>query len=81
MTKYTDRLRLGKRGELFVFAQLLQRGVVPYTPLLDIEAVDCVIRKPQGGYFEVHVKTINSPATPLWWVTPMVLTARTTSSS
>src|SRR5205823_3353215 len=57
----------GKRGELYVFTTLLQHGVMPYAPLLDIESIDCLVRKPRDGYFEIQVKTNNTPADPTWW--------------
>lgn len=72
VSKFDDALRLGKRGELFVFAQLLQHGIIPYVPLLDIEGVDCLARKGDGGYLKIQVKTNNTPASPLWWNTPKV---------
>src|SRR5579863_6852168 len=57
----------GKRGELHVFGQLLERGIVPYVPLVDLEGIDCLVRKQDGTYIELQVKTLNTPSTPMWW--------------
>lgn len=45
----------GKRGELFVFGELLRPGAELYTPLVDI-GVDGVVRGQGGAYVELQVK-------------------------
>jgi hypothetical protein len=57
----------GKRGELHVFGELLKREIIPYAPVVDLESIDCIIRKSDGSYIELQVKTINTPETPMWW--------------
>lgn len=60
---------VGKRGELFVFHRLLDHGVVPYVPLIDVEGVDCLVRKRGGGCHELQIRVCNTPKTPCWWNT------------
>jgi hypothetical protein len=57
----------GKRGELHVFGELLKQGIIPYAPIVDLEGIDCIIRKSDGSYVELQVKTLNTPKTPMWW--------------
>ena len=47
----------GKLGELYVFGQLIKRGAMPFLPIADIRGVDAVIRKKDGTYVEVQIKT------------------------
>lgn len=60
-------LATGKIGELHVFSELLRRGVNPYVPLVDREGIDAVIRKRDGSYVELQVKSIATPQTPRWF--------------
>ena len=50
----------GKRGELFVFGELLHRGAELYTPVVDI-GVDALVRGQNGTYLELQVKTTEAP--------------------
>jgi hypothetical protein len=45
----------GKAGELYVFAELLKRGIAPYVPLVD-EGVDAVVRVSGGWTLDLQVK-------------------------
>jgi len=49
--------RLGKRGEYAVIGKLLEMGCDVYTPIVDVERIDCVIRSERGEYKEIQVKT------------------------
>jgi hypothetical protein len=57
----------GKIGELHVFGELLHRGVNPYVPLVDREGIDAVVRRRDGTYLELQIKTINTPQYPRWF--------------
>ena len=46
----------GKEGELRVIGELLKKGLLVYTPLVDIVGIDCII-KTDVGYREIQVKT------------------------
>jgi hypothetical protein len=57
----------GKIGELHVLGELLRRGVNPYVPLVDQEGIDAVIRRRDGTYLELQIKTIATPKYPRWF--------------
>ena len=61
-----ERLTKGKRGELYVFGELLRRGVVPYVPMVDMEGIDAVIRS-TTGHLELQVKSSATPKSPRWF--------------
>jgi hypothetical protein len=61
-------LATGKIGELHVFSELLRRGVNPYVPLIDREGIDAIIRRRDGSYLELQIKTANTPQTPRWFI-------------
>jgi hypothetical protein len=50
----------GKRGELFVFSELLRNGAVLYTPVVDT-GVDAVVFGANGTYIELQVKATQAP--------------------
>lgn len=47
----------GKLGELYVFSELIRRGAMPFLPIADISGVDAVIRRKDGTYVEIQIKT------------------------
>ena len=47
----------GKVGELYVFGKLIEKGAMPFLPIADIAGVDAVVRKKDGTYIEIQVKT------------------------
>ncbi len=53
-------LEKGKMAELAVFSQLLERGVVPYVPLVDIKGIDAIIRRDDGRLLEIQIKSTYS---------------------
>lgn len=46
----------GEIGELFVFSELLKRGIEVYRPLVD-EGLDALLRLPDGHVLELQVKS------------------------
>lgn len=56
----------GKRGELLVCSELLKRGVVPYIPVEDLEGIDIVIRRLDGTYTDLQIKTIGEDKLNRW---------------
>jgi hypothetical protein len=46
----------GKKAELAVFGELLERGVIPYVPLVDTKGIDAIIQKTDGSLVEIQVK-------------------------
>ncbi|HJX61059.1 MAG TPA: hypothetical protein VJ578_00690 [Dehalococcoidia bacterium] len=61
-----ERLTKGKQAELYVFGELLRRGVVPYVPMADIEGIDAVIRG-ASRYLELQVKSSATLKSPRWF--------------
>jgi hypothetical protein len=49
----------GKRGEYEVIGKLMQEGFIVYTPVLDCDGVDCVIKNEKGRLIEIQIKTRN----------------------
>ena len=54
----------GKRIEYWVIGQMLKEGLDVYVPLVDDNAIDAVIRKPDGSYVEVQIKARSSDVIP-----------------
>lgn len=47
----------GKRGEFMVIGRLLAKGFTVYTPIADIEGIDCIIRNSKERLIEIQIKT------------------------
>ncbi len=58
MKKGSKNIVTGKRGELRVIGKLLGQGFTVYTPVVDIEGIDCIIRNDKGRLIEIQIKTI-----------------------
>ena len=57
------RLRAGKSSELIVTGQLTRHGVDVYTPCVDDQAIDLVVRveRPDGvRFYDVQVKSVRN---------------------
>jgi hypothetical protein len=46
----------GKRIEYWIIGQMLKEGLDVYIPLVDDDAIDAVIRKPNGNFTTVQIK-------------------------
>jgi len=46
----------GKRGEFFVFGELIKNGFDLYLPVIDV-GVDAIVRLENGKYIEIQVKS------------------------
>lgn len=46
----------GKRIEYWVVGLMLKEGLDVYLPLVDDDAIDAVIKKPDGNFIEVQIK-------------------------
>jgi hypothetical protein len=62
-----EQVTKGKRGKLYVFRELRRRGVVPYVPFVDMQAVDAVMRGAGGTYLELQIKTVATSKDPRWF--------------
>lgn len=56
-----------KRAALWVFDQLLREGVIAYTPLLNIEGVDAVVRCEDGRFRDLVIRASGNEHYPLWF--------------
>lgn len=60
MTKEAKSFRnsaaFGKRIEYYVIGLMLKEGLDVYLPMVDDEAIDAVIKKPDGSFVEVQIK-------------------------
>lgn len=46
----------GKRMEYYIVGLMLKEGLDVYMPLVDDDAIDAVIKKPDGSFVEVQIK-------------------------
>lgn len=46
----------GKRIEYYVIGLMLKEGLDVYLPMVDDDAIDAVIKKPNGSFVEVQIK-------------------------
>jgi hypothetical protein len=58
--EYRHSAGFGKRIEFFVIGRMLKEGLDLYIPLVDDNAIDCIVRKPDGTFVEVQIKARSS---------------------
>ena len=58
-SRTVDKQLAGERGELYVFGELLKRGMVSYLPLVK-EGVDALVRTATGAVIEIQVQATGS---------------------
>jgi hypothetical protein len=58
--EYRHSAGFGKRIEFFVIGRMLKEGLDVYIPLVDDDAIDCVIKKPDETFVEVQIKARSS---------------------
>ena len=46
----------GKRMEFYIIGLMLKEGLDVYIPLVDDDAIDAVVKRPDGQYVEVQIK-------------------------
>ena len=46
----------GKRIEFYIVGLMLKEGLDVYLPLVDDDAIDAVVKKPDGSFVEVQIK-------------------------
>lgn len=46
----------GKRIEYYIVGLMLKDGLDVYLPLVDDDAIDAVVKKPDGSFVEVQIK-------------------------
>jgi len=50
----------GKRIEFYVVGLMLKQGLDVYLPLVDDDAIDAVVKRPDGSFVEVQIKARSS---------------------
>lgn len=53
---YRHSAAFGKRIEYYIIGMMLKEGLDVYMPLVDDDAIDAVIKKPDGSFVEVQIK-------------------------
>lgn len=53
---FRNSAAFGKRIEYYIVGLMLKDGLDVYLPLVDDDAIDAVIKKPDGGFVEVQIK-------------------------
>jgi hypothetical protein len=67
MTIDDETIPAHKRAALWVFDQLLREGVIAYTPLMNVEGVDAVIRCEDGTYRDILIRASTNEHHPTWF--------------
>ena len=50
--------------EFVIIAEMLSEGLDVYTPLIDDNGIDAVVRKPDGSFVEIQIKTRSKDINP-----------------
>lgn len=53
---FRNSAAFGKRIEYYIVGLMLKQGLDVYMPLVDDDAIDAVVKKPDGSFVEVQVK-------------------------
>lgn len=62
--KFRHSAGFGKRIELWIIGRMLKEGLDVYVPLVDDNAIDAVVRKPDGTFVEAQIKARSSSVKP-----------------
>lgn len=60
MSSFRNSAAFGKRIEYYVVGLMLKAGLDVYLPLVDDDAIDAVVKKPDGSFVEVQIKARSS---------------------
>lgn len=55
-TSFRNKAAYGKRIEFYLIGQMLKEGLDLYLPLVDDDAIDAVLKRPDGTYVELQIK-------------------------
>ena len=53
---FRNTASFGKRIEYFIIGKMLKEGLDVFMPLVDDDAIDAIIKKPDGSFVEVQIK-------------------------
>jgi hypothetical protein len=57
----------GKLGELYVFTKLLEKGAMPYLPMVDTKGIDAVVVRKDGTHVDIQVKVRQGEKSAGWF--------------
>jgi hypothetical protein len=57
---FRSNASFGKRIEFYVVGLMLKEGLDVYLPLVDDDAIDAVVKRPDGSFVEVQIKARSS---------------------
>lgn len=63
-TTFRHSAGFGKRIEYWIVGLMLKQGLDVYLPLVDDDAIDAVIKRPDGSFIEVQIKARSSTVKP-----------------
>jgi hypothetical protein len=55
-TSFRNKAAFGKRIEHFLIGKMLKEGLDVYIPMVDDDAIDAVVKRPDGQYVEIQIK-------------------------
>ena len=55
-TSFRNSAAFGKRMEFYIVGLMLKEGLDVYLPVVDDDAIDAVIKRPDGRFVEVQIK-------------------------
>lgn len=55
-TSFRNSAAFGKRMEFYVVGLMLKEGLDVYLPLVDDDAIDAVVKRPDGRFVEIQIK-------------------------
>ncbi len=61
--RYRHTAGFGKRIEFWIIGEMLKQGLDVYVPLVDDNAIDAVVRRPDGSFIEVQIKARSKDVT------------------
>lgn len=64
VTPFRHSAGLGKRMEYWIVGKMLKEGLDVYMPLVDDDAIDAVIRRPDGSFTTVQIKARSKNVVP-----------------
>jgi hypothetical protein len=59
-TSFRNTAAFGKRMEYYIIGLMLKEGLDVYIPMVDDDAIDAVVKKPDGSYVEIQIKTTSN---------------------
>jgi hypothetical protein len=58
--KFRHSAGFGKRIEYWIIGRMLKEGLDVYVPLVDDNAIDAIIKRPDGSFVEIQIKARSS---------------------